>query len=132
MSARTIDLELIRKFNIPGPRYTSYPPATHFTEEVSKEVLLEKIAGNNESAERDLSLYFHLPFCQSLCWFCGCTTVITTQKDKSAIYLDYLEKEVELMDRTLNPDCGRLLDLRHDTEGNLLNAALDPVFVEAL
>ncbi len=104
MSARTIDLELIRKFNVPGPRYTSYPPATHFTEEVSKDLLLEKIEANNASPDRDLSLYFHLPFCQSLCWFCGCTTVITTEQGKSARYLDSVERELDTMGRYLHPD----------------------------
>lgn len=104
MSVRTIDLELIRKFNVPGPRYTSYPPATHFTEDTSKELLLEKITQNNQTAERDLSLYFHLPFCQSLCWFCGCTTVITTEQGKSAKYLDYLAKELDAMGHYLHAD----------------------------
>lgn len=104
MSLRTIDVDLIRKFNVPGPRYTSYPPATHFTEDVSKELLLEKIAANNQAADRDLSLYFHLPFCQSLCWFCGCTTVITTQQEKSALYLEYIERELDRMGEFLNPE----------------------------
>jgi len=97
-----VDLELIKKYNVPGPRYTSYPPATHFTDEISEEVLLEQIRGNNR-AERDLSLYFHLPFCQSLCWFCGCTTVITLDPKKSAEYMRYLEREMDLMKRLLNP-----------------------------
>jgi oxygen-independent coproporphyrinogen-3 oxidase len=63
---------------------------------------LEKICANNET-ERDLSLYFHLPFCQSLCWFCGCTTVITTDRRASATYLNYLERELGIMRRLLNP-----------------------------
>ena len=92
MQSVNVDLDLIRKFNVPGPRYTSYPPATHFTEEFDRADWETHIAGNNETAERDLSLYFHLPFCESLCWFCGCTTVITTKQDKSRIYLEYLEK----------------------------------------
>tara|TARA_R110000850_G_scaffold190481_4_gene316567 strand:- start:3967 stop:5343 length:1377 start_codon:yes stop_codon:yes gene_type:complete len=104
MSALTVDIDLIRKFNVPGPRYTSYPPATHFTDETPKEVLLEKIAKNNATSDRDLSLYFHLPFCESLCWFCGCTTVITTQQSKSAQYLDYIERELDKMGFYLNPD----------------------------
>jgi oxygen-independent coproporphyrinogen-3 oxidase len=64
--------------------------------------LLGKIQGNNR-AERDLSLYFHLPFCQSLCWFCGCTTVITLDPKRSAEYVRYLEREMDLMKRLLNP-----------------------------
>lgn len=103
MNALTVDVDLIRKFNVAGPRYTSYPPATHFTAEVDKELLVEKIRGNNESAGRGLSLYFHLPFCETLCWFCGCTTVITTQQSKSAEYLDHIERELDRMGEYLNP-----------------------------
>jgi oxygen-independent coproporphyrinogen-3 oxidase len=103
MSALTVNLDLVKKYNVPGPRYTSYPPATQFTESVKAPQLLEQIQANNE-APRDLSLYFHLPFCQTLCWFCGCTTVITTQQSQSAVYLKYIEKEIELMSRLLNPE----------------------------
>src|SRR5205823_13985877 len=101
MSLLKVNLDLVKKYNVPGPRYTSYPPATQFSEEVPRERLLEQIRLNNESA-RDLSLYFHLPFCQTLCWFCGCTTVITTQQGQSATYLKYLEKELDLMAPFLN------------------------------
>lgn len=102
MSLLKVNLDLIKKYNVPGPRYTSYPPATQFSAEVSKERLFESIRTNNETAG-DLSLYFHLPFCQSLCWFCGCTTVITTQQGQSATYLKYLEKELDLMRPCLHP-----------------------------
>ena len=102
MSALKVDLELIKKYNVPGPRYTSYPPATHFTQEISNDTFLERIRANNTSA-RDLSLYFHLPFCYSLCWYCGCTTVITTDQKKSGAYLQYLQKELDLMKPLLNP-----------------------------
>jgi len=102
MSLLKVNLDLIKKYNVPGPRYTSYPPATQFSYEMPREVLLENIRANNERAG-DLSLYFHLPFCQTLCWFCGCTTVITTQQGKSATYLKYIEKELDLMGRSLNP-----------------------------
>ena len=102
MSTLQVDLELIKKYNVPGPRYTSYPPAPQFSDELTVETWLAEVRANNE-AERDLSLYFHLPFCQSLCWFCGCNTVITTQQGKSAIYLTYLEKELALLKPLLNP-----------------------------
>ena len=102
MSMLQVNLDLIKKYNVPGPRYTSYPPATQFSEQAPKELVLEKIRANNETTG-DLSLYFHLPFCQSLCWFCGCTTVITTQQGQSATYLKYLEKEMDLMGGFLNP-----------------------------
>jgi oxygen-independent coproporphyrinogen-3 oxidase len=91
----TVDLDLVRKYNVPAPRYTSYPPATQFTE-LAPDQVLERIRANNRTA-RELSLYFHLPFCRSLCWYCGCTTVTTTHQKASARYVDYLKKEVALM-----------------------------------
>lgn len=102
MTTLKVDLDLITKYNVAGPRYTSYPPATRFTEEINLDKLRPLIAANNAD-ERDLSLYFHLPFCYSLCWFCGCTTVITTAQNQSTTYLDYIEKELALMKRLLNP-----------------------------
>jgi len=86
------DLDLIRKYNQPGPRYTSYPTAPHFSNDTDKSVL----AAQTESEESDLSLYFHIPFCRSLCWFCGCTKIITSQQDKADHYIDLLEKEIDL------------------------------------
>ena len=97
-----VDLELVKKYNVPGPRYTSYPPATHFTSEISPDAFAERIRANNQSP-RDLSLYFHLPFCESLCWFCGCTTLITTDHKKSGDYLEHLAREMDLMKQLLNP-----------------------------
>jgi oxygen-independent coproporphyrinogen III oxidase len=102
MSTLKVDLDLIKKYNVPGPRYTSYPPATHFTNSVTFDDVRGKILANNEQP-RDLSLYFHLPFCRSLCWYCGCTTVITPRQDRSAIYINYLQKEMELMSEFMNP-----------------------------
>lgn len=104
MSAATVNLDLVRKYNQPGPRYTSYPPATRFAPSFAKDVFLERIRANNETNTGDLSLYFHLPFCKSLCWYCGCTTIITTQQKKSGAYLDLLDKEMQIMRGRLNPE----------------------------
>jgi oxygen-independent coproporphyrinogen-3 oxidase len=101
MKTLHVDLDLVRKYNVAAPRYTSYPPATHFAEMPTEQVL-ERIRANNEAAG-DFSLYFHLPFCRSLCWYCGCTTVITTQQSASATYLGYLKTELALMRLQLNP-----------------------------
>jgi len=97
-----VDLELVKKYNVAGPRYTSYPPATKFTEALKWPELAEHILENNRT-ERDLSLYFHIPFCETLCWYCGCTTVITLNHKQGSRYLDYLEKEVARMSTLLNP-----------------------------
>ena len=100
--AYNLDLDLVRKYNVAGPRYTSYPPATKFSDEVQWPALADEILANNQT-ERDLSLYFHIPFCQSLCWYCGCTTVITTQQNQSATYLGYLKKELRQIGAFVNP-----------------------------
>ncbi|HVU27636.1 MAG TPA: oxygen-independent coproporphyrinogen III oxidase [Verrucomicrobiae bacterium] len=102
MSQLNVNLDLVKKYNVAGPRYTSYPPATKFTDQISRDELFQKIAANNET-ERDLSFYFHIPFCETLCWFCGCTTVITQNHGESKPYLDYLEREVTQMAARLNP-----------------------------
>ncbi len=102
MSMLKVDLELVKKYNVAGPRYTSYPPATKFTEAVQWPELAEKILENNRT-ERDLSLYFHIPFCETLCWYCGCTTVITLNHGQGGAYVGYLEKEVAQMATLLNP-----------------------------
>ena len=101
MSALHVDLDLVKKYNVAGPRYTSYPPATKFTDDVSWSDLDARIEENNRSA-RDLSVYFHIPFCESLCWFCGCTTVITLDHGKGADYIGTLGREVEMMAPRLN------------------------------
>jgi oxygen-independent coproporphyrinogen-3 oxidase len=102
MSGIKVDLDLVQKYNIAGPRYTSYPPATKFTRDLSWPQLADRILRNNRS-ERDLSLYFHLPFCETLCWYCGCTTVITRNHNLAQTYLDHLEKEVAQMMTLINP-----------------------------
>src|SRR6185436_9581315 len=102
MKTLSVDLDLVKKYNVPGPRYTSYPPATKFTDTITWTDLSKRIQENNESA-RDLSVYFHIPFCETLCWFCGCTTVITLNHDRGRDYVDYLGREVAKMKSGLNP-----------------------------
>ena len=101
MSMLKVDIELVKKYNVAGPRYTSYPPATKFTESVQLGNVSDFISANNET-QRDLSLYFHIPFCETLCWYCGCTTVITLNHAQGSSYVDYLDKEMDLMSRNLN------------------------------
>jgi len=101
MSKLNVNLDLIKKYNVAGPRYTSYPPATKFTDTISWEQLSVKIEENNR-APRDLSVYFHIPFCETLCWFCGCTTVITLNHDKGMAYVEALGREVAKMAPKLN------------------------------
>ncbi|MGH7994733.1 MAG: hypothetical protein ACREFX_00100 [Opitutaceae bacterium] len=66
-----LDLGLIHRCSIPGPRHTSYPPATKFREKVDRKALRRAIVEDNGPGAGPLSLYFHLPFWQSLCWYCA-------------------------------------------------------------
>jgi oxygen-independent coproporphyrinogen-3 oxidase len=102
--AAPLDLELVRKYSIPGPRYTSYPPATRFSAEVDPAAIDASLAEDNRAGAGPLSLYFHLPFCETRCWFCGCNTVITRRRESAGEYLDDLVREMKLtsdrMDRS--------------------------------
>lgn len=102
MKTLNVDLDLVRKYNVAGPRYTSYPPATKFTDSVTWDQLAARIEENNLTP-RDLSIYFHIPFCESLCWFCGCTTVITLNHSQGMSYVEALGREVAKMAPRLNP-----------------------------
>jgi oxygen-independent coproporphyrinogen-3 oxidase len=102
--AGLIDLDLIRKYSTPGPRYTSYPPATQFTTEVSA-LDLEQVIADDNRVGGPISLYFHLPFCETRCWYCGCNTVITRRRGAASEYLDDLAREIRLTAAKL--DCSR-------------------------
>lgn len=90
-----VDETLIRKYDRPAPRYTSYPTALQF-KPIDDEASVEAIIADAGEERGPISLYVHLPFCRSLCWFCGCTKVITSDSAKADLYLDYLEKEISL------------------------------------
>jgi oxygen-independent coproporphyrinogen-3 oxidase len=92
-SAVDWDQQLIEKYNYSGPRYTSYPTALEFSEAFAERQFQEACA---KYPERALSLYVHIPFCHKLCYYCGCNKVITRHQHKADIYLDYLEREIEL------------------------------------
>ncbi len=93
--------ELIRKYDRPGPRYTSYPTAPEWSEAFQAEQYLEHLA----RADREhgpLSIYVHLPFCREMCRFCGCNVVATHDRTRADAYLDLLEKEVALVAERLS------------------------------
>ncbi len=100
-----IDVDLIKKYDKPGPRYTSYPTAPHFTETFTPEKYLDEIiCTNNETDAPDLSLYYHLPFCDTLCYFCGCNMIISRNRDRIKDYIKYLKYEIELLRKYLKAD----------------------------
>ena len=95
------DLDLIMKYAKPAPRYTSYPTAQEF-HPISEEEWREKVIKSNER-KTPLSLYFHIPFCESACHFCGCNVIITRRKEVVEPYLEHLAKEMDIMKSLLDP-----------------------------
>ncbi len=83
-----INADLLRKYNVPTPRYTSYPTALAFEP-------MDALPDSNTAPDEPVALYFHLPFCRSLCWYCACTRVITRRQAKSGLYLERLFAELD-------------------------------------
>lgn len=91
------DPELIRRFDVNGPRYTSYPTADRFVEAFDARALQDWLAKRAiGGVSRPLSLYFHIPFCNTICYYCACNKIITKDHGRSAKYLKYLDKEIGL------------------------------------
>ncbi|MCO5055989.1 oxygen-independent coproporphyrinogen III oxidase [Thermomonas sp.] len=91
------DAELLRRYNRPGPRYTSYPTAPQFNADFGEMQLRDAIqASNEEPIPRRLSLYVHVPFCFSPCFYCGCNRIITRDKARGEAYLARLHREIAL------------------------------------
>lgn len=105
--APMIEPELLRRFSQGGPRYTSYPTADRFVEAFGPEQYLQALAQRAEGGAlhggEPLSVYVHIPFCESLCYYCACNKVVTRQHNRAAPYLDALEAEMALQARALGP-----------------------------
>ncbi len=96
--------QLLTGFDVPGPRYTSYPTADRFVEafgEADYVQALQQRQSGTLGKQAPLSLYVHIPFCESLCYYCACNKIITKHKERASEYLRYLRKEVELNTRHL-------------------------------
>ena len=91
------DPYIIRRFDINGPRYTSYPTADRFVDTFSADSCKQWLGHRNSGSSRQaLSLYFHIPFCNTICYYCACNKIITKDHGRSAKYLKYLAKELAL------------------------------------
>jgi oxygen-independent coproporphyrinogen-3 oxidase len=100
-----IDLKKFKKYDKPGPRYTSYPTAPQFNEGFTNEDYVDEIVKTNYGESLpDLSLYFHLPYCDTLCFFCGCNMLITRNRERIQEYIKYVQKEIDLLRTYLLPD----------------------------
>lgn len=98
--------ELIRRFDKLGPRYTSYPTADRFNPEFTEQSYIARLEQRATDASRNppLSIYVHLPFCESLCYFCACNKIITKDHSRTTEYLRYLAKEMALVAARIGPD----------------------------
>ena len=90
-----ISPELFRKYDVPVPRYTSYPTVPHWTDAPTTDEWQRSLALAASPADASLALYVHVPFCESLCTFCGCNTVITRDHGKGAPYVDLVLRELD-------------------------------------
>jgi oxygen-independent coproporphyrinogen-3 oxidase len=101
--ALPVTQELLRKYDRPGPRYTSYPTAVEFNAAFTPVRYREHLKAANAARDEPLSLYIHIPFCEERCTFCGCHVIITRHHDRAVSYLDYLAREIDLLAQAL-PD----------------------------
>jgi len=95
----SITPELLQRYDVAGPRYTSYPTADRFVEAFGEADYIQALQQRREgvaSRVSPLSLYVHIPFCESLCYYCACNKIITKHHDRAKMYLAYLRREVAL------------------------------------
>jgi oxygen-independent coproporphyrinogen-3 oxidase len=94
------DAAIITKLSQSGPRYTSYPTADRFQSDFGYSQFLEAVAGlRMRRSRRPLSLYIHIPFCDTVCYYCGCNKIVTKDHSKAAVYLGYLKQEIDMQGR---------------------------------
>jgi oxygen-independent coproporphyrinogen-3 oxidase len=99
MNTLVINPELLQRYDVAGPRYTSYPTADRFVEAFGEADYLQALEQRRDGLgvkAYPLSLYVHIPFCESLCYYCACNKIITKHHERGAEYLHYLEREVDL------------------------------------
>ncbi len=102
---KEIDLHLLKKYSKPGPRYTSYPTAPVFAPAFDARAYHDEIIRTNTSGEKSpLSIYVHLPFCDTLCYFCGCTMKVTRSRKRISEYNEYVKREIEKVASMISKD----------------------------
>lgn len=94
---------ILSKYNVPVPRYTSYPPANFFHEEFTEKDLLDAINLSNTQKPEHISFYIHIPYCKRLCYFCGCNSYIKSKDADENAYVDAVLKEIEIVCARIDP-----------------------------
>lgn len=103
MTELVFNKDLIKKYDKSGPRYTSYPTANKFTEDFTVADYIHQVELSNQR-NTPLSLYFHIPFCDTICYYCGCNKIVTKNRQHAQPYLDALHKELALQSPLFNKD----------------------------
>ena len=98
----SVSSEFLNKYNVSGPRYTSYPPANFFNNAFSVSDYIDELKASNSQTPKDISIYIHIPFCPCRCHFCGCSTVIAQKKSVVERYIDAMKVEITNVSSHLN------------------------------
>ncbi|TXH61324.1 MAG: oxygen-independent coproporphyrinogen III oxidase [Thiothrix sp.] len=96
MKSISFDPDLIRRYDLAGPRYTSYPTAVSFKNFAAADYISQALQSNEDLIPLPLSLYFHIPFCATVCFYCACNKIVTKNREQASLYLNYLFREIEL------------------------------------
>lgn len=93
---------LLNKYNVPVPRYTSYPPANHFTTGFTESDYVEMVRGSNTRKPENIAIYIHIPFCKTICYYCGCNSYGIGNGSLVAPYMEAVKKEIKLVARHID------------------------------
>ena len=119
---------LLQKYNVPVPRYTSYPPANHFTGAVTPDDYINQLENSNQGSPEHIALYIHIPFCRKICYYCGCNACSIGNGHLVAPYMDALKKEISVVAGHL--DQNRMVSQIHYGGGT--PNAIDPSWISGL
>ncbi len=97
-----ISEKLLEKYNKPVPRYTSYPPANHFNEKIDGRKYIEMVKESNTGKPENIAFYIHIPYCQKICFYCGCNSCKLTSSDEHLKYHEALKKEIAMVSRHIS------------------------------
>lgn len=93
---------LLQKYNVPVPRYTSYPPANHFKTDFTQSDFIEMVRGSNSRSPENIAIYIHIPFCRRICYYCGCNSYSLGNGSLVEPYIDAVKKEIAIVTRYID------------------------------
>lgn len=96
--------DLLRKYNVPVPRYTSYPPANHFKDNFKEDDFIEILHKSNTGNPENIAIYIHIPFCKRICFYCGCNSCLIGSGSQVKPYIEALKKEIRLVSRFIDKE----------------------------